>query len=476
MIRFALALMAATACLIASTGTAEGATAHPVRRVGAVMTPGARDGTAPGAPRLSGHRAPGRHRAHVNHRAARHRRPPGHRVAHPRVHGRHRAVGRRPHHAVSHRAHVNRPAPRRRTRAARTWVGRPPNDPWYSDQAYQGGALAGGRARTVGQAPADGRTATGAVGSPDQADGPADDPTDHAGDDPLRGYGWPSSGTTAQSPETPADGTANAGTTAPAAPRDVAHPAGSGTNVTADPRSLGAQLFHGMGFDACTAPDLQTMAAWRDSPYGAVGVYIGGRARSCTQSRLNRSWVRAVDGMGWRIVPIFVGSQSPCADGEHQREFPINAAHPDRQGASEGADAVRAAASLGMLRDSPVYLDMESYDISTARCTRPVIAFTQAWSKALRARGYLPGFYSSADAGITQIEAERAAGAPNLPDVMWFARWNGDATYDEPVLPAGQWSPHRRIHQYVGDTRESYDGYELSIDRDLIDAPVAIVA
>ncbi|MDI5971465.1 DUF1906 domain-containing protein [Streptomyces sp. SL13] len=247
-------------------------------------------------------------------------------------------------------------------------------------------------------------------------------------------------------------------------------------STTLNPELLGAHVFRGMGFEACTAPSLATMDAWRDSPYRAVGIYIGGRARSCAQPRLTRSWVREVTDMGWDLLPIWVGSQSPCASGAHQRKFPISAAHADSQGATEAQQAVRAASALGILRNSPVYLDMESYDTRTARCADPVLDFTQSWSRTMRARGYFPGFYSSSEAGIRQIETAREDGYLDLPDVLWFARWNESSSlFDEPALPEDVWEPHRRIHQYVGDTQESYDGYSLSIDRDEVDAPVAIV-
>lgn len=252
---------------------------------------------------------------------------------------------------------------------------------------------------------------------------------------------------------------------------------GTVTSTTVDPASLGARVFRGMGFEACTAPGLETMEAWRDaSPYRAIGIYIGGRARSCAQPKLTRSWVRSVTDMGWNLLPIWVGSQSPCVGNERQRQYPIDADRADEQGGSEAAEAVRAASALGILRGSPVYLDMESYGLGSARCTDPVLDFTQGWSRGLRDRGYFPGFYSSSDAGITQIEQARADGRPDLPDLLWFARWNdSDTVYSEPDLPGDVWRPHRRIHQYVGDTRETYDGYSLDIDRDLVDAPVAIV-
>ncbi len=271
---------------------------------------------------------------------------------------------------------------------------------------------------------------------------------------------------------------------APAAPRlpgpDAPDPsdraANSGTRTTTDPLVLGAHVYHGLGFEACTAPSLATLQAWRNSPYRAVGIYIGGRARSCAQPKLTRSWVRSVTDMGWSLLPIWVGSQSPCATGERQRRLSISASRANAQGAEEAGQAVDAAASLGILRGSPIYLDMESYSTSSSRCTAPVLDFTRGWSHKLRTQHYFPGFYSSSDSGIRQIENARAKGVADLPGVIWFARWNDAGTlYSEPVLPQNVWRPHRRIHQFVGDTEESYGGYSLAIDRDTIDAPVAIV-
>ncbi|WP_252395843.1 DUF1906 domain-containing protein [Streptantibioticus parmotrematis] len=256
-----------------------------------------------------------------------------------------------------------------------------------------------------------------------------------------------------------------------------AESADAGPPITIDPREFGAEVYSGHGFDTCTAPDLDTMRAWRSSsPYGAVGVYIGGNARSCAQPRLTRSWVRSVSAMGWKLIPIYVGSQSPCVTAARKRQYAIDPADARIEGTQQAEDAVRAATALGMAAESPVYLDVEAYDTDSASCTDPVLDFTAAWSDTLRDRGYLSGFYSSADSGIEQIEGSRAAGSQDVPDVMWFAHWNVAPTiYGEPALPAGYWRPHRRIHQYTGNTSQTYGGYTLNVDQDLIDAPVAIV-
>ncbi|MEU4681775.1 DUF1906 domain-containing protein [Streptomyces xinghaiensis] len=247
--------------------------------------------------------------------------------------------------------------------------------------------------------------------------------------------------------------------------------AGSG-----DPREQGAEIFRGYGFDTCRTPSLGTMNAWRKSHYRAVGVYFGGRGRACKrQPNLNRRWTLAVHRAGWRLLPLYVGSQSPCVHSDNKKHTPIGD-EPWREGTAEGRDAVRRAAALGMAERSPLYLDMEAYDHDDTRCADTTLRFVRAWSREVRRRGYLPGFYSSAGAGVAHMERARREGVRDLPEVMWFARWGVEpAVDDEPVLDRDAWQPHRRIHQYAGDVTERHGGVPMQIDRNAVDAPVAVV-
>lgn len=245
-----------------------------------------------------------------------------------------------------------------------------------------------------------------------------------------------------------------------------------------DPARSGAQIYTGRGFDTCQAPSLSTMAAWTDySPYGAVGVYIGGRGRACPDQRyLSPDWVRGVTRLGWYLLPLYVGSQSPCVYSSHKRPYAIDSWRPWAQGVAEGRDAVRQARELGMRQDSAIYLDMEAYDRKDPECAQTTLTFVQAWNREVRRLGYLPGFYSSAGSGVTHIQQARWAGERDLPEAMWFARWNGSPDVaNEPTLSTGAWEPHRRIHQYRGDVRETHGGRTVTIDRNLVDAPVAVI-
>ncbi|WP_329315703.1 DUF1906 domain-containing protein [Streptomyces sp. NBC_01262] len=238
-----------------------------------------------------------------------------------------------------------------------------------------------------------------------------------------------------------------------------------------------ARVFRGWGFDSCHTPSIQAMQAWLRSDYRAVGVYYAGHGRTCrTQAHLTRDWVRSADRMGWRIMPVYVGSQPPCVFGKDKPKYTISRARPWQQGTDEALDAVTRAALLGFGPGSPLYLDMEAYSLTDAGCAGATLSFVRGWNRQVRAGGYRPGFYSSSNSGITHMNRARAAGMRDMPSAVWFARWHVPATvHGEPRLSAGAWLPHRRIHQYAGNVFEKHGGHRLSIDRNRLDAPVAFV-
>jgi hypothetical protein len=150
--------------------------------------------------------------------------------------------------------------------------------------------------------------------------------------------------------------------------------------------------------------------------------------------------------------------------------------HPTRRGLREGRDAVAAAKKLGMAKNSAVYLDMEAYDNSDTRCAATTLRYIQGWNRAVRNADYHTGFYSGSNAGIAHMEGARKAGRKNLPEALWFAQWRTAPSVNETQYIARRaWQPHRRIHQYDGDVTRTYGGQSLSIDRNQVDAPVAVV-
>ncbi|MET7595063.1 MULTISPECIES: DUF1906 domain-containing protein [unclassified Streptomyces] len=240
-------------------------------------------------------------------------------------------------------------------------------------------------------------------------------------------------------------------------------------------RPSAAPRFKGWAFDTCHTQSADTMRRWLASRYRAVGVYFGGRGRACPhQPLLTHGWMKTVKKQGWKVLPLYVGSQSNCVTGSSKRNVTVGR-HPWQRGKTEAADAVRRAKAIGIQQGSPLYLDVEAYNHHDKKCAASTLKFVRGFNREVRARGYLPGFYSSASTGVKHMETARRAGVKDLPSVIWFARWRVKPQLaKEPVLARGAW-PKGRIHQYAGNVRERHGGRTVLIDRNAMDAPVARV-
>ncbi|MGC0208695.1 glycoside hydrolase domain-containing protein [Streptomyces levis] len=238
----------------------------------------------------------------------------------------------------------------------------------------------------------------------------------------------------------------------------------------AAPVAAGPQpgTYLGKGFDACTAPSQAAMDAWRSgSPYRAVGVYISGSFRGCAQPNLTATWVAEQTGKGWHLIPIDVGRQAPCTG--YSLRMSADPATARSQGVAAAADALTAAANLGIPAGSALYSDIEAYT-STASCKAAVLSYLSGWTERLHSGGYLSGFYSSAASGIRDAAEEYDNSAYTRVDHIFYAWWNGAAdTATGPYVPSTHWSGHQRIHQYAGEVTESYGGHTITIDRDYLD-------
>ncbi|MFD6919785.1 glycoside hydrolase domain-containing protein [Streptomyces sp. NPDC059944] len=231
------------------------------------------------------------------------------------------------------------------------------------------------------------------------------------------------------------------------------------------------RTFTGRAFDACAAPSLSAMKAWHTGFYGAAAVYVGGRNRGCAQPNLTASWVKSVSALGWKLVPLYVGAQPSCQTGSSPEKMTASTAAS--LGASDGADAVAKASALGMKAGSPIYLDMESYDVTNKACNDAVLTYVRAFDKTLHAKTYRTGCY-----GFTSSSAKAIATASDktdLPGNLWYALWdkNNTTTADWPWAST-QFTNHSRAHQYMVNSKETRGAYTITVDRDAWDAPVAI--
>src|SRR3954452_8327384 len=158
--------------------------------------------------------------------------------------------------------------------------------------------------------------------------------------------------------------------------------------------------FTGKAFDACTAPSSATMAAWKGaSPYGGIGIYIGGVSRGCTQANLTASWVQTQVTAGWKLLPLYVGPQASCTTMAHR----IDNTAAATMGQDAATDAAAQAAALGLAKGSVLIYDMEAYDNTNAGCRTGVLTFMNAFTVRLHALGYYSGYYSSLTSGIADM-------------------------------------------------------------------------
>jgi glycoside hydrolase-like protein len=229
--------------------------------------------------------------------------------------------------------------------------------------------------------------------------------------------------------------------------------------------SAGGGVFTGLGFDACTAPSSRSMAAWGSSPYRAIGVYIGGLNRGCSQPNLTASWVSAQTAAGWHLIPTYVGLQAPTSSCSSCAK--LSASQATAQGVAGASDAVAQASAVGIGPGSPIYFDMESYS-RTSSATAATLAFLEAWTEKLHSLGYVSGVYSSSASGIADL-GDQAGSGYSVPDDLWIASWNGQQDTVDPYVPASAWSQHQRIHQYQGGHNETYGGVTINVDNDYVD-------
>jgi hypothetical protein len=229
-----------------------------------------------------------------------------------------------------------------------------------------------------------------------------------------------------------------------------------------------ASFHKGLGFDACAAPSRSAMSAWTSSPYSAVGVYIGGANRGCSQPNLTSGWVRRVTSSGWALMPIYVGLQAP---GTSCNCATISRRAAKSQGRAAAKDAIADASALGLGPGSPIYFDMEYYARSSTN-SRTALRFLAAWTRRLHDAGYVSGVYSSAGAGIHDLAGRYGSRYP-VPDDIWIANWDGRRTTDDPYVPDRYWSNHQRIRQFRGSHNESYRGVTINVDSNYVDGAVA---
>lgn len=246
---------------------------------------------------------------------------------------------------------------------------------------------------------------------------------------------------------------------------------GASTHATGPTASPAA--FTGLGMDTCSAPSISSLNAWKSSPYRAVGIYLGGANRACGDGNLSASWVSSVTASGWGLIPIYVGLQAPCV--QQNGTSVISSSAAATQGTAAANDAIAKARTFGIPTGRPIYNDMENYATGDSSCRTAVLNFLSAWSATLHRSGYLSGVYGGP--GSVMSDMANAGTGFVAPDHVWFAAWNGRADVraesSYPRFPDAKWADHQRLHQFVGNTSETWGGVRIYIDANWVDATLA---
>ncbi|HUN32333.1 MAG TPA: glycoside hydrolase domain-containing protein [Trebonia sp.] len=221
------------------------------------------------------------------------------------------------------------------------------------------------------------------------------------------------------------------------------------------------------GFDTCSVPSQAALRAWRRR-FSVVAVYIGGVNAACYDGNLSAAWIHRAAGLGWSMLPTYVGPQAPCY-GYGLRIRPGQAA---REGRSAADDAAWDAWRLGLPGGSPIYYDMEAYRYRSRSCTTAVLSFLGSWTREINAKGYTSGVYSSLDACILDLQwnaiARRQGFRP--PQALWYALWDNRYELNDTRL---RWPMGQRAKQYRGPHNLTVGGITLNIDTDFVDSPTA---
>src|ERR1017187_10477117 len=231
---------------------------------------------------------------------------------------------------------------------------------------------------------------------------------------------------------------------------------GTGQSVPT-PIPASATNYTGPGFDTCAAPSSSVMqTVLQNSPYRAVGIYIGGSDRACGQVNLSAAWVSGEASAGWHFLPLYVGPQASFGE----------LTSPASQAVSAAEDAVNEARLLGFGLRTLIYYDMEAY---SPGLTPAALTFFSSWTRELHALGYRSGIYSSSLSGISDLVNNYTNPADTMPDVIYDALWNVDASTQDSVIPVTSWPGHLRVHQYSGSVTQTFGGVTLDLDQDYLD-------
>jgi len=119
-----------------------------------------------------------------------------------------------------------------------------------------------------------------------------------------------------------------------------------------------------------------------------------------------------------------------------------------------------------------IYFDMEAYATNNTPCRQATDMFIRGWNYQLQQNGRYAGVYG---AGCGSAASDWAWSSAS-PNDVWIAAWSGvPSVWGLACVWDGLWNQDQRIHQYLGNSSETYWGVNLIIDRNCASGRVANV-
>jgi hypothetical protein len=138
------------------------------------------------------------------------------------------------------------------------------------------------------------------------------------------------------------------------------------------------------------------------------------------------SWVDAVVGQGWGLIPIWFGLQAPCPlKGVSFKEYiPLGLKEAAQKGKDQADLAYKSATDLG-LDGRAVFFDMEPYPAGgNGECAAAVRAYIGSFVNEMKTQsGGVVGAYGDVFAAATDFY-----NSSPRPDEIWIANNSGRVT------------------------------------------------
>ena len=206
----------------------------------------------------------------------------------------------------------------------------------------------------------------------------------------------------------------------------------------------------------------------RPRPTAAIGVYIGGANRACSQPNLTADWVGEQVAAGWHLIPTYVGLQAPTSACSSCAKLSSSLTTATVQGAEAARDAVADAAEHRHGPGSPIYFDMEAYTRTSSATSATLTFLCRLDRPAARARLRLRRLQLQR-LGNRRPRPRESAAPTRCPTTSGPPTGTAGQNTLDPYLPATAWAAHQRIHQYRGGHNETYGLTTINIDNNFVD-------